>query len=77
MTRGVSGEAMTDLHDEYERAYLRRVRHPDPLFQILASEAADAVEKLGASPRLMAQQCGVPVDYVLEELERRARERQK
>lgn len=68
---------MTDLHDDYERAYLRRVRNPDPLLQILASEAADVVERLGASVRLVAQQFGVPTDYILDELERRVRARQQ
>lgn len=71
---------MTDLHDDYERAYLRRVRDPNPLMQDLASQAIDSLDGVGASDhfrlRRAADQFGVPLAYLLDEVERRVRERQ-
>lgn len=74
---------MTDLHDVYERAYVRRVRTPDPLLEQLAAQAVDGIEdpslKWTDLPRLVAaaQGVGVPLAYVLDEIERRARARQQ
>lgn len=70
---------MTDLHDDYERAYLRRVPDPNPILQDLARQALDSIAHLGTGElhRLIwaADQFGVPLAYLLDEVERRQRER--
>jgi hypothetical protein len=62
--------------------YLRRVRDPQPLQQDLARQAVDAIQRTtrpGTTARFYAlaeaaDEFGVPLDYVLDELERRCRE---
>lgn len=70
---------MTDLHDEFERAFVRRSR-PDPILEELARQAVDALVTRGASNPtpyllgLVAGEFGVPIAYILDERERRVRE---
>jgi len=59
--------------------YLRRVKDPNPLCEQLARQVADAIgPQAVARPRALAAAAalaGVPIAYVLDELERRVRER--
>lgn len=63
------------------RAYARRVRNPDPLRLELARQAVDAMWQ-AKNPftfpiaATFAREFGVPLDYVLDEVERRVREGQ-
>jgi hypothetical protein len=66
-----------------DRCYLRRVRESNPLQEELARQAVDAIERTtapGTTARFYAlaeaaDEVGVPIAYVLDELERRVRER--
>lgn len=55
--------------------YLRRVRNPEPMLVALAAQAVDDyfASKTSRSIVLQAQAFGVPLGYVLDELERRVR----
>ena len=72
---------MTDLHDDFERAF-RRVQDPEPMLEALARQVVDELERWkadGLAVRLstaiaLAQEYGVPLDYVMAERERRVRE---
>ena len=72
---------MTDLHDEYERAF-RRVTDPEPMLEELARQVVDELERWkadGLVVRLstaiaLAREFGVPLEYVFAERERRVRE---
>jgi len=74
---------MTDLHDDFERAF-RRVANPEPVLEELARQVCDRLEQWkadGLVVRLstaiaLAREFGVPLDYVFAERERRVRERQ-
>lgn len=60
--------------------FLRRVKHPDPVRLELARQAVDALEAgrsvhVFRALRAAAERFGVPVDYLLDERERRVRER--
>lgn len=66
-----------------EQTYLRRVRRHNPMLQQLAEQAVDTIQRVtqpGTPARFFAlaeaaREYGVPLDYVLDELERRVRER--
>lgn len=70
---------MTDLHDDFERAF-RRVP-AEPVLEELARQVVDQIEKWkadGLTVRLstaitLAREYGVPLDYVFAERERRVR----
>lgn len=64
--------------------YLRRVRDPNPMLQELARQVVDTIDRweleVGSPVRFaavaaLAADAGVPLDYVLDERERRVRER--
>lgn len=75
---------MTDRHDDFEAAYLRRVKDPNPLLEDLARQAVDKLIAQDHRARQaiaefisvaeVAREFGVPIAYVLDERERRARE---
>lgn len=68
-----------------DRAYLRRVAHPDPLLQQLAEQAVDLLERWAAGGATIqpshiaavATDAGVPIAYVLDAREARNRRRAK
>lgn len=63
--------------------YLRRVRDPNPMLEQLARQVCDQYELVVYPARdpvanyrtlaVLAAEAGVPIDYVLDERERRAR----
>jgi hypothetical protein len=61
-----------------EPAYLRRVRTPDPIYEELARQAVDGLEAgrtlLVSDTFAACRAFGVPIDYLLDEIERRKRE---
>jgi len=72
--------AMTDQHDDFERAF-RRVPE-SPTNELLARQVVDELEQWRANGLVvqlstaiaLAREYGVPFDYVLAERERRVRE---
>lgn len=73
--------SVTDPHDDVEAAYLRRVKDPNPLLEDLARQAVDALEARAHDRNFLSvtgvcAEFGVPIAYVLDERERRAREAQ-
>lgn len=66
-----------------EEVYCRRVSNPDPLRLALARQVVDQLEAFAREGLVvqpstlikLASEAGVPVDYVLDERERRVRER--
>ena len=61
--------------------YVRRVRSPEPMLEALARQVVDEVERwkgdgltvsMGTVVKL-ASEAGVPLDYILDERERRVR----
>jgi hypothetical protein len=66
-----------------EIAFIRRVRHPNPVLEELARQAVDELEtqaylkddSSGSFVRIadLAHRYGVPFEYVLDERERRVR----
>jgi hypothetical protein len=68
-----------------DEVYCRRVRDPNPMLEQLARQVVDTVETLereraGRSVSMVAiastaHELGVPIEYVLDERERRVRER--
>jgi hypothetical protein len=61
--------------------FLRRVRHPEPLLEALASDVVDLLERLPSAMRTpkaigeVATLYQLPYAYILDELERRVRAR--
>ena len=63
-----------------DEAFIRRVKDPNPMLQELARQAVDVLEaKHDAGTFLsvtgVSRELGVPLEYVLDERERRVRER--
>lgn len=62
---------------EQDQVYLRRVRDPEPLMLQLAATAVDSFKGVRPRPALLAavsRETGVPLAYLLDEIERRARQ---
>lgn len=62
-----------------EGAFLRRVRNPNPMLAELARQALDALDARAEDRSFLsiagvAHEFGTPIEYVLDELERRVRE---